>query len=88
MIIPPSWVSLFLPLPAPLGKFVACLGRFASSSRTSTGFRLVDGGKGSHRKFEHDKLTSSVVLSGKPGADAKHYQEKLVRARIQEANQA
>ena len=49
---------------------------------------IVDSGKGSHRKFEHDKLSASVVLSGKSGADAKHYQERLVKTRIRKANEA
>jgi len=42
------------------------------------------GGKGSHRNFIH---VSGVVLtiSGKPGDDAKPYQEKLVRQKIEEA---
>lgn len=41
------------------------------------------GGKGSHRNFMH---TSGVVLtlSGKPGDDAKPYQEKLVKAKIKD----
>jgi predicted RNA binding protein YcfA (HicA-like mRNA interferase family) len=32
------------------------------------------GGKGSHRNFVHPKVTKPVVLSGKLGDDAKHYQ--------------
>jgi predicted RNA binding protein YcfA (HicA-like mRNA interferase family) len=42
------------------------------------------GGKGSHHNFIH---ASGVVLtlSGKPGDDAKPYQEKLVKQKIQEA---
>jgi predicted RNA binding protein YcfA (HicA-like mRNA interferase family) len=41
------------------------------------------GGKGNHRNFIH---TSGVVLtiSGKLGDDAKPYQEKLVKQKIQE----
>jgi predicted RNA binding protein YcfA (HicA-like mRNA interferase family) len=41
------------------------------------------GGKGNHRNFIH---TSRVVLtiSGKLGDDAKSYQEKLVKQKIQE----
>jgi len=41
------------------------------------------GGKGSHRNFSH---VSGVVLtiSGKPGDDAKPYQEKLIQQKIQE----
>ncbi|HEY1662989.1 MAG TPA: type II toxin-antitoxin system HicA family toxin [Verrucomicrobiae bacterium] len=39
------------------------------------GFALMSGGKGSHRKFRHPKFAGSVVLSGKDGDDAHHYQE-------------
>jgi len=41
------------------------------------------GGKGSHRNFIH---VSGVIvtISGKPGNDAKPYQEKLVKQKIQE----
>jgi len=41
-------------------------------------------GKGSHRNFMH---SSGVVLtlSGNPGNDAKPYQEKLIKQKIQEA---
>ena len=36
------------------------------------------GGKGSHRNFEHP-LGERVTISGKPGDDARKYQEKLVK---------
>ncbi len=41
------------------------------------------GGKGSHKKFVQP---SGVILtiSGKPGDDAKPYQEKLVKQKIQD----
>ena len=41
------------------------------------------GGKGSHRNFAH---SSGIVLtlSGKPGDDAKPYQERIVRMKIKE----
>jgi predicted RNA binding protein YcfA (HicA-like mRNA interferase family) len=42
------------------------------------------GGKGSHRNFEHPKAVR-VTLSGRPGDDAKPYQEKEVRQRIAES---
>lgn len=42
------------------------------------------GGKGSHRKYKHPRGTSFVTISGKPGADAKAYQEKEVREAIDE----
>jgi predicted RNA binding protein YcfA (HicA-like mRNA interferase family) len=48
------------------------------------GWRLVDGGKGSHRKFAHPSSRNRVILSGQPGADALHYQEKLVKQAVRE----
>ena len=50
------------------------------------GFVLVPGGKGAHRKFQHPKLSGSVILSGGDGDDAKGYQEKQVRSAIREAS--
>ena len=43
------------------------------------------GGKGDHRNFVHPQVSKPVTLSGQLGDDAKHYQEKAVRAAIQEA---
>ena len=40
------------------------------------GFRRVSGGKGSHLKFQHSRFAGAVILSGKAGDDAQHYQEK------------
>ncbi len=42
------------------------------------------GGKGSHRNFKHENGTI-VTISGKLGADAKPYQEKLVIKKIAQA---
>ena len=42
------------------------------------------GGKGGHRNFLHEKGIA-VTISGKLGDDAKAYQEKLVRQKIEEA---
>jgi predicted RNA binding protein YcfA (HicA-like mRNA interferase family) len=42
------------------------------------------GGKGSHRNFEHPK-GPRVTLSGKPGDDAKPYQERIVQRTIEES---
>lgn len=42
------------------------------------------GGKGSHRNFEHP-LAGRVTLSGNPGHDAKPYQEREVRRKIEQA---
>jgi predicted RNA binding protein YcfA (HicA-like mRNA interferase family) len=39
------------------------------------------GGKGSHRNFLHPAGVR-VTLSGRPGDDAKHYQEQEVAQRI------
>ncbi len=44
----------------------------------------LTGGKGQHRKFQHSKLTGSVILSGGDGDDAKHYQERQVQAALRE----
>ncbi len=41
------------------------------------------GGKGSHRNFIHSKGIV-ITISGKPGDDAKPYQEKQVKLKIQE----
>ena len=45
----------------------------------SAGFRRIQGGKGSHRKFVHPKFRGFVLVSGHDGDDAQHYQEKHVR---------
>jgi predicted RNA binding protein YcfA (HicA-like mRNA interferase family) len=41
------------------------------------------GGKGSHRNYLHEK-GAALTISGKLGDDAKPYQEKLVRQKIEE----
>jgi predicted RNA binding protein YcfA (HicA-like mRNA interferase family) len=43
------------------------------------------GGKGDHRNFVHPKVTKPVTISGKLGEDAKHYQERAVKAAIEES---
>jgi predicted RNA binding protein YcfA (HicA-like mRNA interferase family) len=43
------------------------------------------GGKGDHRNFAHPKVTKPVTISGKLGEDAKHYQEKAVKAALEES---
>jgi predicted RNA binding protein YcfA (HicA-like mRNA interferase family) len=40
------------------------------------------GGKGSHRNFMHIS-GALITLSGHPGDDAKPYQEKIVKLRIE-----
>jgi len=42
------------------------------------------GGKGSHRNYLHEKGVA-LTISGKLGDDAKPYQEKLIRQKIEEA---
>ena len=55
------------------------------SELAKAGFTPVPGGKGSHRKFRHARLSGSVILSGADADDAHHYQEKQVRNAIREA---
>ena len=42
------------------------------------------GGKGSHRNFQHPR-GGRVTISGKPGDDAKPYQERVVWRAIEES---
>jgi predicted RNA binding protein YcfA (HicA-like mRNA interferase family) len=53
------------------------------SSLERAGF-IDRGGKGSHRNFEHP-LGLRVTLSGRPGDDARPYQEKEVKQKIRES---
>jgi predicted RNA binding protein YcfA (HicA-like mRNA interferase family) len=41
------------------------------------------GGTGDHRNFVHPKVPKPVTLSGKPGDDARDYQEKAVKTAIE-----
>ncbi len=43
------------------------------------------GGKGSHRNFIHTNVCKPITISGKPGDDAKHYQEKAVKLAINDS---
>jgi predicted RNA binding protein YcfA (HicA-like mRNA interferase family) len=43
------------------------------------------GGKGDHRNFVHPKVAKPVTVDGKQGDDAKHYQERAVKAAIAES---
>ncbi len=56
--------------------------RELNSALESAGF-VNRGGKGSHRNYLHPKGIA-LTLSGQAGDDAKPYQEKLVRQKIQE----
>ena len=42
------------------------------------------GGKGSHRNFIPPKSSMPITISGKPGDDAKPYQERAVTEAIKE----
>ena len=48
------------------------------------GFKVVKGGKGSHRKLRHPTGVT-VILSGKDNSDAKKYQEKELLNKLKEA---
>ncbi|WP_430232037.1 type II toxin-antitoxin system HicA family toxin [Nitrosomonas communis] len=37
------------------------------------------GGKGSHRNFAHPRARKPIIISGKLGDNAKHYQVRAVR---------
>ena len=43
------------------------------------------GGKGSHRNFTQPGCLMPITISGKPGDDAKRYQEQAARESIEEA---
>ncbi len=45
------------------------------------------GGKGSHRNFVHPKVSMPVVISGQLSDDARPYQEKAVKAAIEESRE-
>ncbi len=49
---------------------------------------VVGGGKGSHRKFVHDRYPGALTVSGHVGDDAKPYQEKQVRKALEEIHEA
>lgn len=66
------------PMPRKIRQLIADLER--------AGWRLEEGGKGSHRKFAHARSQRKVMLSGAGGADAHYYQEKLVKDAIREVH--
>ena len=43
------------------------------------------GGKGSHRNFVHPNVAKPLTVSGKPGSEAKQYQERSVKRAIEES---
>lgn len=52
---------------------------------TAAGFTDY-GGKGSHRNFKHPKGVR-ITISGKPGSDAKPYQEKAVKQALRQVSE-
>jgi hypothetical protein len=58
-------------------------GHAAKGARVGSGPEVAKGGKGSHRKFTHPRYPGAVTVSGKPGDDAKAYQEKQVKRAIE-----
>jgi predicted RNA binding protein YcfA (HicA-like mRNA interferase family) len=45
-------------------------------------------GKGSHTIWSHPKASRSITLAGNDGKDAKRYQEKEVKERIDEVERS
>lgn len=43
------------------------------------------GGKRSHRNYIHPNVAKPVTISGKPGDDARQYQERAVQRAIKES---
>ncbi len=43
------------------------------------------GVRGGHRNFVHPQVARPITVSGAPGDDAKHYQERAVRRAIEES---
>ena len=52
------------------------------------GFQKIKGGKGSHRKFLHQRYPGAVTLSGADGDDAKPYQLRQVKNAIEAVNES
>ena len=48
---------------------------------------VVGGGKGSHRKFVHDRYLWALTLSGQAGDDAKPCQEKQIRKALEQIHE-
>jgi len=51
------------------------------------GFILVDGGKGSHRKFQGKAGKVIMIVPGRDGDDAQPYLERQVQEKIKESQQ-
>ena len=68
------------PMPRKVRELVADL--------LANGFaEVVGGGKGSHRKFVHERYLGALTLSGQAGDDAKPYQEKQIRKALEEIHE-
>jgi hypothetical protein len=48
---------------------------------------LQSGIQGDHRNFIHPQVPKPITISGKPGDDARDYQEKAVRIAIEVSRQ-
>ena len=59
-----------------------------SMLRSAGWFEIPGGGKGSHTKWTHARVSRRITLSGKDGDDAQRYQEKDVAQGIAEAGHA
>ena len=53
------------------------------SDLRAAGFNEIAGGKGSHRKYSHERYPGAITVSGKAGDDAKKYQEKQIAQAIE-----
>ncbi len=51
------------------------------------GFVLMDGGKGSHRKFRGKNGKVVMIVPGRDGDDAQPYLERQVQEKIKESQQ-
>jgi predicted RNA binding protein YcfA (HicA-like mRNA interferase family) len=60
--------------------------RELKSMLRGAGWKLVDGGKGSHSKWQHARVPRTVILSGNDGHDAKPKQARDIERAIDEAN--
>ena len=63
-------------MPRKIRELIADLEKFGFVNR---------GGKGSHRNFTHPRVARPVTISGDVGDDAKKYQERAIKAAIEEA---
>ncbi len=46
-------------------------------------YEMMGAGKGSHRKYLHERYAGAITLSGQLGQDAKQYQERQVKQAIE-----